>query len=87
MNLKKLVQDEDIDWDEYKDYVDLLKESTDAYDDNVAGLNKVALANKRMEKGVKKLSSDWKKYDKIMSDSNSTLSDISTISPEVEEAV
>ena len=72
-----------IDVEEFKAYRDLLKDSTDIYDDNVKGLNQIALANKRMEKGVKSLADDWEDLNKIMSDETSSMEDISSILPEV----
>jgi hypothetical protein len=35
MEVKAEVEAEGIDWDEYQAYIELLKDSTDVYDDNV----------------------------------------------------
>lgn len=77
----------DIDVEEFKAYRDLLLDTNDAYADNVEGLNAVALANKRLEKGVKALSDDWEDFDRIMSNENASLEDLSSIIPEINEAL
>jgi hypothetical protein len=77
----------DVDVEEFKAYRDLLLDTNNAYADNVEGLNAVALANKRLEKGVKALSDDWEDFDKIMSNENASLEDISSIIPEINEAL
>ena len=87
MEVKAEVEAEGIDWDEYQAYIELLKDSTDVYDDNVQGLNKVAFANKRMEKGVKTLNGKWDDFNSIMTDSNASLEDLSTVAPEIEEGL
>ena len=71
----------DIDLEEFESYKKLLLDINEEYADNVKGLNQVALANKRMEKGVKALGSKWSEYDRIMSDSNASLEDVSSVMP------
>ena len=79
-----------IDKNELESYKELLqtnKDIAEAYEDNYEGLNEIALANKRMEKGVKKLADGWKDFDDIMSDSSSTAEDISSVLPEINEGL
>lgn len=76
-----------LDVEEFKEYRDLLQDTNKEYEDNVEGLNDVALANKRMEKGVKSLSSNWESWNDIMTDSDSSIEDISTILPDVNTAI
>jgi hypothetical protein len=40
-----------------------------------------------MEKGVKSLAEDWEDFNKIMTDETSSLEDISSILPEVNEGL
>lgn len=82
-----LAESFDIDVEEFKAYRDLLNNQTDAYKDNIEGLNAVAVANKRMEKGVKDLADKWDDYNKIMSDSEASIEDVSSVLPEVNSAV
>ena len=67
-----------LDVEEFETYRELLRETTDEYDDNSIGLNKVAIANKRMEKGIKDLASDWEDLNEVLSDENAELEDVST---------
>ena len=76
-----------IDVDEFKAYRDLLEQTTDAYKDNVEGLNDVAIANKRLEKGTKTLAKNWEDLDDIMSDETASLEDISSILPDVNDGL
>jgi methyl-accepting chemotaxis protein len=79
-----------IDKEEFKSYRELLKANEDiakAYEDNYEGLNKVAVANKRMEKGVKTLADDWEDYNDVMSDSTSTAADISSVMPGIKKGL
>jgi methyl-accepting chemotaxis protein len=50
-------------------------------------MTEVAKANKRMEKGVKKIADNWEDFNDIMTDSTATAEDISTILPEVNEGL
>lgn len=77
-----------IDKDEFEAYRDLLaKELPEAYKENRKGLNEVAIANKRLEKGVKTLGGDWEDLNEIMTDETSTIEDISSILPTVNEGL
>jgi hypothetical protein len=85
---------EGIDTKEMEAYIDLLEqahpemrklyETTEDYEN---ALLQVATANKKMEKGVKSLASNWDKWNDIMGDSEASASDIATILPEVNDAV
>lgn len=79
-----------IDEKEFKAYRDLLGDSLnkeqkdpDYYKKHVDGINEIAIANKRMEKGVKTLAKDWDSYDKVMKDSDASLEDVSAILPDI----
>ena len=85
---------EGIDTKEMESYIDLLEqahpemrklyETTEDYEN---ALLQVATANKKMEKGVKSLSSNWDNWNDIMSDSEASASDIATILPDVNDAL
>jgi hypothetical protein len=47
----------------------------------------IAAANKRMEKGVKVLCDDWEDFDKVMSDSEASASDIATVLPDINDGL
>lgn len=79
------VKDSGLDLEEYETYKDLLAETNPKLAENEEGLHKVAVANKKMEKGVKTLSSNWDKWNKVLK--SESLEDVSTILPEVNEAV
>ena len=74
-----------LDVEEFKAYRDLIESTTDAYKDNVEGLNEVALANKRLDKGISGLASDWEDINKAMTDSEITQNELSKIIPTVNE--
>ena len=84
-----------LDTEELKSYIALMEQEygpiiKDSYETNKEysqSLLNVAIANKRMEKGVKTLGGNWDKWNDIMSDSNSTIEDISTILPDVNNAL
>jgi pyruvoyl-dependent arginine decarboxylase (PvlArgDC) len=65
----------------------LLLDSNEAYEDNVQGLNDVAIANKRLQKGVQTLADDWESFDKALSKDNLTLLELSSILPEINVAL
>lgn len=79
---------------EFDAYVDALKdvipyqeevyENIEDYNDAVI---ETAIANKRMEKGIKELVSDWDDYDKIMSDANASIEDMSTVLPKINKSL
>ncbi len=85
---------EGIDTKEMESYIDLLEQAhpemrklyktTEDYEN---ALLQVATANKKMEKGVKSLSSNWDDWNDIMSDSEASASDIATILPDVNDAL
>ena len=79
-----------IDEKEFKAYRDLLGDSLnkeqkdpDYYKKHVDGINEIAIANKRMEKGVKTLAKNWDSYNKVMKDSDASLEDVSAILPDI----
>lgn len=83
-----------IDEKEFKAYRDLLGDSLnkeqkdpDYYKKHVDGINEVAIANKRMEKGVKTLAKDWNSYDKVMKDSDASLEDVSAVLPDINDGL
>ena len=77
----------DIDLDELDAYRDLLAASNEELRDNRDALNEVAVANKRMQKGVGELASGWDNFNKVMSDSNASAEDISSVLPEINSAL
>lgn len=83
-----------IDEKEFKAYRDLLGDSLnkeqkdpDYYKKHVDGINEVAIANKRMEKGVKTLAKDWNSYNKVMKDSDASLEDVSAVLPDINDGL
>lgn len=83
-----------IDEKEFKAYRDLLGDSLnkeqkdpDYYKKHVDGINEIAIANKRMEKGVKTLAKDWNSYNKVMKDSNASLEDVSAVLPNINDGL
>lgn len=83
-----------IDEKEFKAYRDLLGDSLnkeqkdpDYYKKHVDGINKIAIANKRMEKGVKTLAKDWNSYNKVMKDSDASLEDVSAVLPDINDGL
>jgi hypothetical protein len=77
----------EVDEEEFKAYRALLLDSNEAYEDNVQGLNDVAIANKRLQKGVQTLADDWESFDKALSKDNLTLLELSSILPEINVAL
>lgn len=82
-----LAESFEIDLDEFKAYRDLLAETYPELKENAKALNEVAVANKRMEKGVKALADDWEELDSVMSDSTSSAEDISSVLPEINDGL
>lgn len=76
-----------LDVEELDAYRKILAEENEELAENRQALNDVAIANKRMEKGVKTLAGDWESLDEIMSDSTSTAEDISSVLPTVNEGL
>ena len=83
----KKAKELDLDVDELDAYRDLLADTYEELDNNREALNEVAIANKRMEKGVKALCSKWEDFDDIMSDSESSMEDISSILPDINDGL
>ena len=93
--LKQTAQYYNLNAEELQAYIDLLdhqygpllEEQYETTTDYQQALHDIAIANKRLEKGAKTLSSNWEDWNDIMSDSNATIEDVSTILPEVNEAI
>jgi len=47
----------------------------------------IAVANKRLEKGTSTLAKDWGDLDDVMTDSKSSLNDISEVMPTINEGL
>ena len=77
----------DLDLEEFKIYRDLLLQQNQAYKDNAEGLNLVAVANKRLERGVKTVSSDWNDWNKILSQTNPAAEDVSAVLKDLNPAL
>jgi hypothetical protein len=85
---------EGVDPREFETYVELLEaahpEMRQLYKDTETyekALLSVATANKKMEKGVKTLSSNWDNWNEIMGDSTSSAEDIATVLPGINDAL
>lgn len=76
-----------LDRDELESYKKLLAETDEELAKNQKSLNKVAIINKRMEKGVKALAKNWDDFNEIMSDSESSSEDVSSVLPDIEDAL
>ena len=76
-----------IDTEEFKAYRDMLAEAHKELEEIPEALNDVALANKRMEKGVKDLAKDWTNINKLMKDPKTSMEDLSDIMPTVRQAI
>ncbi len=90
----QIATDLEIDEDEFETYVNLLKEQNKAQIEAYGGaeqfeqaMTDIAAANKRMEKGVKVLCDDWEDFDKVMSDSEASASDIATVLPDINDGL
>ena len=68
-------------------YRKILAEENEELAENRDALNEVAIANKRMEKGVKTIANGWEDFNEIMTDSTATAEDISSIMPEINEGL
>lgn len=77
----------DLDTEEFKAYRDAIAATTDAYDNNIEGLNKVTIANQRLDRGTKKLADSWDDINDIMSDSSASAGDLATVMPTVNEGL
>ena len=77
----------ELDPDEFKAYRDAIAATTDAYDNNVEGLNAVTIANQRLDRGVKKIADSWEDINDVMSNSASSAGDLATVMPTVNEGL
>lgn len=77
----------DLDLEELKAYKELLLETNPELKENQEGLDAIVIANKRMEKGVKEIASNWEDFNEIMSNSAASGEDVSSIMPEIESAL
>ena len=82
-----MAEAEGFDAEEFEAYRDLLEDTYPALEDNAMGLNMIAVANMRLNKGVKTLCSNWKDFNDVMTDSEASAEDLAEIMPEVNEAV
>ena len=80
-------QELDLDVDELEAYRDLLAQIHPELAENRKALNDVAIANKRMEKGVKTLAGDWEDFNDIMTDSEASIEDVSSVLPDINEGL
>lgn len=78
---------EGFDAEEFETYRDLLEDTYPVLEDNAMGLNMIAVANMRLNKGVKTLCSNWEDFNSIMIDSEASAEDLAEIMPEVNDAV
>lgn len=86
--LGKAAEEYDLDADELKNYRDLLAETEEAVGMTAEAIDDAAVTNKRMEKGIKTLAKNWDDLNEIMSDSESTAEDISSVmTSDVQEAL
>lgn len=82
-----MAEAEGFDAEEFEAYRDLLEDTYPALEDNAMGLNMIAVANMRLNKGVKTLCSNWEDFNDVMTDSEASAEDLAEIMPEVNEAV
>ena len=82
-----MAEAEGFDLEEFESYKDLLEDSYPALEKNAMGLNMIAIANMRLNKGVKTLCSNWDDFNDVMTDSEASAEDLAAIMPEVNEAV
>ena len=68
-----------IDVQDFKTYRDLLADTHPELKENAKALNEVAVANKRLQKGIEAVADDWEDYDAIMSDSSASMEDVSKV--------
>ena len=82
---EKKAEDHGIDVEEFKAYRDLLLQTNSALAEQPELLNKIALRQKRLQKGVKSLSDNWEDFNKAMSSKD--IAKISEVLPDVNEAI
>ena len=80
-------EDLGLDVEEFEAYRDLLASENEELAKNLDALNDVAIANKRMAKGTGELASNWDEFNKVMSDSEASLEDVSAVMPEINSAL
>lgn len=78
---------EGFDTEEFETYRDLLEDTYPVLEDNAMGLNMIAVANMRLNKGVKTLCSNWEDFNSVMTDSEASAEDLAAIMPDVNDAV
>ena len=95
---REAVEAEGIDYEEFDAYRKLLTQALKEQNpeleklyanitDYQQAINDIALANKKLEKGAKSLSSNWDNWNDVMTDTNSSMEDISTILPDINIAL
>lgn len=82
-----MAEAEGFDTEEFEAYRDLLEDTYPTLEGNAMGLNMIAVANMRLNKGVKTLCSNWEDFNDVMTDSEASAEDLAEIMPEVNEAV
>lgn len=82
---EKKAEDHGIDVEEFKAYRDLLLSTNSALAEQPELLNKIALRQKRLQKGVKSLSDNWEDFNKAMSSGD--MAKISEVLPDVNDAL
>ena len=95
---REAVEGEGIDYEEFDAYRKLLTQTLEDQNpeleklyENVTdyqqAINDIALANKKLEKGAKSLSSNWDDWNEVMTDSSSSMEDVSAILPDINVAL
>ena len=82
---EKKAEDHGIDVEEFKAYRDLLLQTNSALAEQPELLNKIALRQKRLQKGVKSLSDNWEDFNEAMSSGD--IAKISEVLPDVNDAL
>lgn len=77
----------ELDVEAFKAYRRILEETNPELAKNVELLNKVAIADKRVERGAKTLIDNWEEWNEIITRVGDNSQDLSTILPKVEEAL
>lgn len=84
---RKRAEDLDLDVDAFEAYRRILKETNPVLAENIELLNKVAIADKRVERGAKTLIDNWEEWNEIITRVGDNSQDLSDILPEIEEAL
>lgn len=85
--LSTAAKEYDLDLEELKTYKELLLETNPELKEHQEGLDAIVIANKRMEKGVKEISSNWEEFNNIMSNSDASMEDVSSVLPDINNAL